>query len=95
MVQISISTKTCIDIYETDAFYADISLFDTRRKIGPEYDLAALNKSILDFLYEFGCCTATRESEKLELRALENNLLNCQLEDEDLLISYSDPAFFI
>jgi hypothetical protein len=95
MVQISISPKTCIDIYETDAFYADISLFDTRHKIGPEYDFAALNRSVLDFLHEFSCCAATRESEKLELRALENDLLNCQLEDEDLLISYSDPAFFI
>jgi len=83
MVQICISTKTCIDIYETDAFYADISLFDSKHKIGPEYDLASLNRSVLNFLYELSCFTEIKESDKLELRALENDLLNYQLEEED------------
>ncbi|HEY5603049.1 MAG TPA: hypothetical protein VIM41_08085 [Gammaproteobacteria bacterium] len=92
MVQISISQKTCIDIYETDAFYADIFLFDTQYKIGPEYDLAALNKNVLDYLYEFGRGARIKDSEKLELRALENTLLNCQLEEDAF---YSDSVSII
>ena len=83
MVQICISQKTCIDIYETDAFYADISLFNTKHKIGPEYDLASLNRRVLNFLHEIRCFTEIKESQELELNALESDLMNCQLEEED------------
>ena len=83
MVQICINQEACIDIYETDAFYADISLFKTKHKLGPEYDLASLNRRVLSLLHEISCFSEIKESQRLELHALESDLMNCQLEDED------------
>ena len=84
MVQICISKETCINIYETDGFYADISLFKSRHLLGPEYDLASLNQNVLNFLHDYSAYSKIGESQKLELHALETDLVNCQLEEEDL-----------
>lgn len=83
MVQIYISDETRIDIYETDGFYADISLFKSKHLLGPEYDLASLNRNVLNFIHDFCAYTNIGESQKLELQALESDLVNCQLEDTD------------
>ena len=83
MVQICISEETCIDIYETDGFYANISLFKSKHLLGPEYDLASLNRNVLNFIHDFCCYTKMGEDQKLEIQALETDLVNCQLEDGD------------
>jgi hypothetical protein len=84
MVQICISKETCIDIYETDGFYADISLFKSKYLLGPEYDLASLNRNVLNFIHDFCSYSKIGESQRLELQALETDLVNCQLEESDL-----------
>ncbi len=83
MVQICISEETCIDIYETDGFYADISLFKSKHLLGPEYDLASLNRNVLNFIHDFCSYTNMGEVQKMEIQALQTDLVNCQLEDGD------------
>ena len=84
MVQICISDKTHIDIYEKDGFYADISLPNNHHQIGPAYDLALLNRYVLDFLHDITSQFRSQESQLLEVQALQNDLVNCQLEEWEL-----------
>ena len=84
MVQICITGKTCIDIFEKDGFYAVISLLNSRHQIGPAYDLASLNRNVLDFLHDFSSLQEFQESQRLEVQALQNDLLYCQLEEWEL-----------
>ena len=84
MVQICISNSTHIDIYEKDGFYAEISLPNNHLQIGPAYDLALLNKNVLDFLHDVTSQYNSQETQLLEVQALENDLVNCQLEEWEL-----------
>jgi len=84
MVQICISESASIDIYERDGFYADISLHNSRHKIGPAYDLALLNRHILDFLHDCITRLNSQGSQSLEVKALQNDLMYCQLEEWEL-----------
>jgi len=83
MVQICISDETSINIYETDGFYADICLFKSKHLLGPEYDLASLNRNVLNFIHDFCSYKQIGESQRLEIQALETDLVNCQLDDGD------------
>lgn len=83
MTHVDMSSKVFIDIYEADGFYANISIYDTKRTLGPEYDLAILNKILLDFLHSYRLSVITEEQHALELEALQNCLLNSQLEEHD------------
>ena len=83
MTHISMSNNVYIDIYESDGFYANISLYDKKHILGPEYDLAVLNKSLFDFLNSFHSLAGSGESRDSELEALQLCLMNCQLEEYD------------
>ena len=83
MTHVDMSNKVFIDIYEADGFYAKISIYDTKHTIGPEYDLAVLNKILLDFLHTYRLSIITEEPRVLELDALQSCLLNSQLEEQD------------
>ena len=83
MVQICINNNACIDIYETDGFYAHISFFNTKHRIGPEYDLAALNRYVMDFIHDLTYVAKINDSQKMDLKALQAGLMNCQLEESD------------
>ena len=83
MTHISMSNNVYIDIYETDGFYADISLYDKKHLLGPEYDLAILNRTLLDFLHSFRKNVDNADTRDSELEALQTCLLNCQLEEYD------------
>ncbi|WP_455220827.1 hypothetical protein [Kaarinaea lacus] len=81
MTHINMSNNVYIEIYESDGFYANISLYDKKHIIGPEYDLAVLNKSLFDFLNSFRNSAESEESRESELEALQLCLMNCQLEE--------------
>ena len=83
MTHVNMSSKVFIDIYEADGFYANISIYDTKHTIGPEYDLAVLNTILLDYLHSYRLSVITEEPRVLELEALQNCLLNSQLEEQD------------
>ena len=83
MTHVDMSSKVFIDIYETDGYYAKISIYDTQHTIGPEYDLAILNNILLDYLHTYRLSIITEEPRVLELDALQNCLLNSQLEEDD------------
>lgn len=83
MTHVDMSSKVFIDIYEADGFYANISIYDTKHTIGPEYDLAVLNNNLLDFLHTYRLSIINEEPRVLELDALQNCLLNSQLEEHD------------
>jgi len=77
------SNNVYIDIYESDGFYANISLYDKKHLLGPEYDLAILNRSLFDFLNSFQNLTDAGDCRDSELEALQLCLMNCQLEEYD------------
>ena len=83
MAQIYINNNACIDIYETDGLYADVLLFNINQTIGPAYDMAALNRTVFDFIQDFKSSININESQKLQADALQDGLVNCQLEETD------------
>jgi hypothetical protein len=88
VAQIYINNNASIDIYETDGLYAEILLFDTCQTIGPAYDMAALNRTVFDFIQYFMSSVNINESQKLQVSALQDGLVNCQLEESDYFESF-------
>ncbi|WP_455221163.1 hypothetical protein [Kaarinaea lacus] len=70
MAQICLSHQTCIDIYETDGLYANISIFRNKRIIGPEYDLANLTRQVIDYLDTLRAIAKFKEMQELELQGI-------------------------
>ena len=64
MAQIYINNNASIDIYETDGLYAEVLLFDTCQTIGPAYDMAALNRTVFDFIQDFISSVTETASER-------------------------------
>lgn len=70
MAQICLSNQTCIDIYETDGLYANISVFKNKRTIGPEYDLANLTRQVIEYLDSLRAIAKYKETQELELQGI-------------------------
>ena len=70
MAQICLSNQTCIDIFETDGLYANISIFKNKRTIGPEYDLANLTRQVIDYLDMLRAMSKFKEMQELELQGI-------------------------
>lgn len=83
MTHISMSNDVYIDIFESNGYYANISLYGKKHILGPEYDLAVLNRSLLDFLYSFRKSADFKESRESEIDALQLCLMNSQLNETD------------
>jgi hypothetical protein len=45
--------------------------------------MAALNRTVFDFIQDFMSSVNINESQKLQANALQDGLVNCQLEDAD------------
>ena len=70
VTQICLSHQTCIDIYETDGFYANISVFKINHTIGPEYDLANLTRDVIEYLDQLRTIEKFKETKELELQGI-------------------------
>lgn len=83
MAQIRISDQACIDIQESNgAYFADVTLFDQKQNIGPEYDFATLNARLFDLLNSFRSNAQIKQSHHLELEALQSCLLYFDIEED-------------
>ena len=83
MAQIRISEQACIDIQECNgAYFADVTLFDQKQNIGPEYDYATLNERLFDVLNSFRTNSHIKKSQHLELEALQSCLLYFEMGDD-------------
>lgn len=82
MAQICVNEKACIDVVEVNgAYFANIWIFDTNHSIGPAYDLFALNRDVLNLLDDLRTIASVKESQELELKALQSCLLSYNLEE--------------
>lgn len=82
MAQICVNEQACVDIVEMNgAYIANVWIFGTNHTIGPAYDLVALNRDVLSLLDDLRTVASIKESQELELTALQNCLLSYDLEE--------------
>lgn len=81
MAQICVNEKACVDVVEMNgAYFANIWIFGTNHSIGPAYDLIALNRDVLNLLDDLRTVASIKESQELELKALQSCLLSYNFE---------------
>lgn len=82
MTQICVNENACVDIFEFNgAYYASIWIFDTTHRVGPAYDLAFLNKDVVELISDLRTVANIKASLDQGLKDLQGCLMNYRFDE--------------
>ena len=82
MTQFCVNENACIDIFEFNgAYYANVWIFDTTHRIGPSYDIALLNRDVINMLSDIRVVASVKASQAMGLKDLQGCLQNYKFEE--------------
>lgn len=83
MTQICVNENACVDVFEFNgAYYANVWIFNTTHRIGPSYDLAYLNKDIVELISDLRTVAHVKAHQEQGLKALQGCLQNYKFDEQ-------------
>lgn len=83
MTQICVNEHACVDIFEFNgAYYASIWIFNTTHRVGPAYDLALLNRDVIEAISDLRTVANIKAHQDQGLKSLQSCLINYEFGEQ-------------